>query len=151
MSNTLITEHQPHMVIACDDGHQHVIALSTLRRFAGGLLPAENLPECLVRAIARVLVALLDSRRDNENDAWVRLGDLPPGFVFATQTCVLAVKTEYYHINGQCKCVLLGSGEYASFAQGNDTMVVALEIAQPEQVAVPEPDWSKAPEEAPRG
>lgn len=128
MSDVSITEHQPHMVITCDNNHQHVIAISTLRRWASSLLPNENLPECLVRAIARDLVALIEPKRDSENDTWVRLGDLPPGLVLATQTGALAVKTEYYHLGGQCKCVLLESGEYAAFPNGNDTLVAAVEL-----------------------
>lgn len=62
---------------------------------------------------------------------WVRLWDLPPGFVFVTQEGVLAVKSEYAYGNGdnsQCKCILLGSGEYAHFANGNDTLVRAIEV-----------------------
>lgn len=46
-----ITALQPHAVIRCDERHYHVVALSTLRRWAAGKLPYENLVPCLVRAI----------------------------------------------------------------------------------------------------
>jgi len=62
---------------------------------------------------------------------WVRLGDLPPGLIFATQNGVLAVKSEYHNSwTGQCMCVLLQSGEYAHFLEGDETLVTALEIAE---------------------
>lgn len=60
---------------------------------------------------------------------WVRLEDLPPGFVFVTQKGVLAVKSEYHDsFAGHRMCVLLQSGEYAHFADGDDTLVRALEV-----------------------
>lgn len=61
---------------------------------------------------------------------WVKLEDLPPGFVFVTQDGILAVKSEYHLTGGQCMCVLLASGEYAHFLDGNDTMVQALGVTQ---------------------
>ena len=62
---------------------------------------------------------------------WVRLGDLLPGLIFATQNGVLAVKSEYHNSwTGQCMCVLLQSGEYAHFLEGDETLVTALEIAE---------------------
>lgn len=62
--------------------------------------------------------------------SWQRLRDLPPGFVFVTQDGVLAVKSEYRH-NDQCQCILLGSGEYAYFQQGDNIMVSAIEVMIP--------------------
>ena len=62
---------------------------------------------------------------------WGRLGDLPPGLIFATKNGVLAVKSEYhYSSTGHCMCVLLQSGEYAHFPEGDETLVTALEIAE---------------------
>lgn len=58
---------------------------------------------------------------------WVRLEDLPPGMVFATKSGTLAVKSEY-RSNGKAMCVLLGTGEYAHFANGDETLVQALEV-----------------------
>lgn len=56
-------------------------------------------------------------------DMWIRLEDLPPGSLFETQSGIRAVKSEYhYSAGGQCMCVLLASGEYAHFADGNDTL-----------------------------
>lgn len=54
---------------------------------------------------------------------WVRLENLPPGSLFVTKNGIKAVKSEYHYSNaGQCKCILLASGEYAHFADGNDTL-----------------------------
>lgn len=61
--------------------------------------------------------------------AWVRLGDLSPGMIFTTNTGILAVKSEYHNsMGGHCMCVLLGSGEYAHFAEGDETAVRPLEL-----------------------
>lgn len=63
--------------------------------------------------------------------AWVSLEELPPGTVFVTQDGILAVKSEYRYgneVDSQCRCILLGSGEYAHFKEGNDTLVVAVEV-----------------------
>lgn len=68
---------------------------------------------------------------------WVTLDDLPPGYVFITQDGILAVKSEYHYSNGldaQWRCILLGSGEYAHFENGNDTLVSALEIEAPKEL-----------------
>lgn len=72
--------------------------------------------------------------------SWVTLDELPPGCVFVTQDGVLAVKSEYKYngeFNSQWRCILLASGEYAHFEQGNSTLVAAVEIATP--VAAPMP------------
>lgn len=67
-----------------------------------------------------------------DNEAWVKLRDLPPGMVFCTQDGVLAVKSEYHNsFGGQCMCVLLESGEYAYFTDGNNTLVQAIEVCYP--------------------
>lgn len=63
------------------------------------------------------------------------LGELRKGAIFATEDGVYAVKSEYHNsgpidrvadsedVNLQCQCVLLSSGEYTSFKQGNATVV----------------------------
>lgn len=68
---------------------------------------------------------------------WAPLADLPPGFIFATQDGILAVKTTYavYDGNdesGKCECILLLTGEYAHFADGDRTLVCALEVQRPQ-------------------
>lgn len=69
------------------------------------------------------------------------LGALRPGAVFATENGVYAVKSKYHNngpidrladsegVNLQYRCVLLSSGEYAHFKQGNATVVY--EVIQP--------------------
>ena len=55
-----------------------------------------------------------------------RLGDLRQGAVFMTSNGVFAVKSQYHYSNdpgAQCQCVLLESGEYAHFPEGNMTVV----------------------------
>jgi hypothetical protein len=63
------------------------------------------------------------------------LGELRKGAVFATENGVYAVKSEYHNdgpidpvadsegVNLQCQCILLSSGEFADFKQGNATVV----------------------------
>jgi len=60
--------------------------------------------------------------------AWKPLRLLEPGFVFVTQDGTLAVKSEYHLAGGQCMCILLGSGEYAHFPKGDETIVQAIEL-----------------------
>jgi hypothetical protein len=55
------------------------------------------------------------------------VADVVPGKVFRTQAGIWAVKSEYHYPNGNCKCVLLGSGEYAHFPLG-DAEPVAMVI-----------------------
>jgi ElaB/YqjD/DUF883 family membrane-anchored ribosome-binding protein len=50
------------------------------------------------------------------------LATIDPGTLFKADG-VYAIKTEYFYPTGQCECVLLSSGEYAHFPQGNDTIV----------------------------
>lgn len=63
----------------------------------------------------------------------VTLFELRPGAIFVTRDGVRAVKTQYHYPNGQCECVLLKSGEYAHFEQGNLTMVQEVEAAAKEE------------------
>lgn len=52
--------------------------------------------------------------------------ELRPGAVFVTNDGVYAVKSEYRYDSSprsQCECVLLESGEYAHFKDGNQTIV----------------------------
>jgi hypothetical protein len=62
----------------------------------------------------------------NEVQEEVYLRDLRPGAVFVTREGIYAVKSEYYYTGdseSQCECVLLASGEYAHFRDGNETLV----------------------------
>jgi hypothetical protein len=60
--------------------------------------------------------------------SFTSLGSLQPGSLFETPHGLLAVKTAYRYSNkGQCQCVLLHSGEYAHFPQGDDTPVRRIE------------------------
>lgn len=58
---------------------------------------------------------------------WTTLEDLPPGTLFETEHGTRAVKSEYTYGEGrrsdQWQCILLGSGEYAHFKDGNATRV----------------------------
>jgi hypothetical protein len=55
---------------------------------------------------------------------WVRLGDLEPGTIFETQDGIVAIKTVYFYTDSSiCQCILIGSGEYAHFYVGNNTLV----------------------------
>ncbi len=61
----------------------------------------------------------------------VTLKDLRPGAVFVTRNGTYAVKSEYYYDNGpqsQYQCVLLASGEYAHFPDGNRTLVREVKV-----------------------
>lgn len=66
---------------------------------------------------------------DQHKDGEVTLFELRPGAIFVTEG-IYAVKSEYYYPNGHCQCVLLESGEYAHFANGNRTRV--REVVLPE-------------------
>lgn len=57
------------------------------------------------------------------NTGEVTISDLRPGALFVTRNGVYAVKTEYLYPDGQCECVLMESGEYAHFSQGDKTLV----------------------------
>lgn len=62
---------------------------------------------------------------------YVRLCNLRNGAIFATQNGIKAVKSEYVYSNkpnSQCECVLLESGEYAHFANGNDEWVKEIPV-----------------------
>lgn len=57
---------------------------------------------------------------------WVTLNELRPGAVFITEDGKKAVKSEYRSGNErdpQWECILLASGEYAWFPEGNNTRV----------------------------
>ena len=54
---------------------------------------------------------------------WVPLSELRPGAIFETQDGVRAVKSEYRNVDLAIQCVLLGSGKYAHFHDGNATLV----------------------------
>lgn len=51
------------------------------------------------------------------------IAELREGSVFATEDGVYAVKSEYRLGDGRCQCVLLASGEYARFKDGDATTV----------------------------
>ncbi len=62
-------------------------------------------------------------------DAWIYLKDLPSGFVFVTQDGTMAVKAAYRnHYDSNSMCFSLPGGEFTHFAEGNDTLVMALEV-----------------------
>ena len=63
---------------------------------------------------------------------WTTLGQLRDGAIFKTHDGILAVKSEYYTLNAQSECVLLTSGEYAHFAEKNDTEMQDLLAGTPE-------------------
>jgi hypothetical protein len=64
---------------------------------------------------------------------WTTLRELRYGAIFVTRDGTYAVKSEYRYSNdhnAQCLCILLESGEYAHFADGNDTVVREISIKQ---------------------
>lgn len=63
-----------------------------------------------------------------KEDKWITLKLLPSGSLFETKNGIKAIKSEYYYQNGQCKCILLNSGEYAHFEEGNNTKVKIISI-----------------------
>ena len=60
--------------------------------------------------------------------SWTYISELRNGEVFKTRDGVYAVKSEYHLDNGQCQCILLASGEYAYFADGDRTVVQAVHV-----------------------
>lgn len=58
------------------------------------------------------------------------LKDLRPGAVFVTRDGCYAVKTEHHYYSGVCACILLASGGYANFKNGNLEMVREVRIAE---------------------
>lgn len=63
-------------------------------------------------------------------DEETTLEALRPGAIFVTRDGCYAVKSEYFYPNGVCECVLLASGEYAHFKDGNRTLVREVRIAE---------------------
>lgn len=74
-------------------------------------------------------------------EEWVRLDELQAGAIFETQDGARAVKSEYRHSFVACKatgkpvclCILLGSGEYGFFKDGNATMVREIAIGREDE------------------
>lgn len=58
-------------------------------------------------------------------DEWTTLDKLRKGAIFEDQDGVRAVKSEYHYSSSdlQWLCILLNSGEYAHFVDGNKTLV----------------------------
>jgi hypothetical protein len=57
------------------------------------------------------------------------LGKLRPGAIFMIRNGTMAVKTAYRDLaTEQCECILLISGEYANFEQGDSMLVDEVEI-----------------------
>ena len=70
----------------------------------------------------------------NEYAGWVPLKDLREGALFKTRGGTYAVKSEYRYENGVCQCILLESGEYAHFKDGNETLVREVKLGNGEPV-----------------
>lgn len=58
------------------------------------------------------------------------LWELRKGAIFVTEDGAYAVKSEYRNPDGQCQCILLASGEYAHFKDGNHTIVFEVILPQ---------------------
>jgi len=55
---------------------------------------------------------------------WTTLDELPCGSLFVTERYgTVAVKSEYTMISGQWECIIVGTGEYAHFEDGNGERV----------------------------
>lgn len=59
----------------------------------------------------------------------MKLSDLRPGAIFVTVNGgIRAVASEYHYPTGQVECILLASGEYAHFPNGNDELVQEINL-----------------------
>ena len=67
---------------------------------------------------------------ESSDAAWTTLRQLHAGEVFKTRDGIAAVKSEYHLPNGHCECILLASGEYADFPEGNDTVVQIVSLPE---------------------
>lgn len=58
-------------------------------------------------------------------DKWTTLEKLRKGALFQTKDGIVAVKSEYRYSNEnlECECVLVASGEYTHFPNGNHEKV----------------------------
>lgn len=66
---------------------------------------------------------------------YLPLSILPPGMIFTTRDGTLAVKSEYlYDDSPDPLCILLESGEYAHFPNGENELVRALELPNPNPI-----------------
>lgn len=73
----------------------------------------------------------VDALKEPHKDEEVMLKDLRPGAIFVTREGIYAVKTEYRYgseVQSQCECILLESGKYAHFKDGNQTLVRQVRI-----------------------
>lgn len=62
---------------------------------------------------------------------WLPVRAQPAGTLFVTLDGIHAVKTQYRTADGrQAQCVLLSSGEYAHFPEGDDTLVKRVRLAE---------------------
>jgi hypothetical protein len=75
---------------------------------------------------------LIEQLADKEHEE-VTLASLRPGALFVTHDGIMAVKSEYVYSsdNPQCECILLESGEYAHFPDGNRTLVREISVVRP--------------------
>jgi hypothetical protein len=66
-----------------------------------------------------------------EDTQWT-IATIEPGTLFKADG-VYAVKSEYHLAHGTCMCILLASGEYGYFSQGDDTPCEVLDVADASQ------------------
>ncbi|BCL83132.1 hypothetical protein ccbrp13_55970 [Ktedonobacteria bacterium brp13] len=84
-----------------------------------------------IQAGSKVTLVIDGKEYDIHDDKRITLLELRPGAVFVTDDGVYAVKSEYRyssHPTAQCECILLDSGEYAHFTNGNQTMVREVQV-----------------------
>jgi hypothetical protein len=62
-----------------------------------------------------------------EDTQWT-IATIEPGTLFKADG-VYAVKSEYHLAHGTCMCILLASGEYGYFSQGDDTPAEVIDLA----------------------
>jgi hypothetical protein len=67
-----------------------------------------------------------------------RLKDLRPGALFTTRNGIIAVKSAHIYGDVQCEAILLETGEYAHFSEGDMTPVREVELEG--QAVSPEPE-----------
>ena len=77
---------------------------------------------------------------------WTTVEELPPGQLFETKGGIRAVKSEYRLSSGRMECVLLASGEYAHFPDGNETVVKRLVASDLSPDPAPVAPWAEAVE-----
>lgn len=66
---------------------------------------------------------------------WTAVGDAPVGLLLLESGEIIC-KSEYKRNDGQCECIIVGSGEYY-WGEGDNGMCVPFELNYPEDAHLP--------------